>query len=73
MLLEVKRDQKYPFLTLAPVIEGTKPVEVIELSSDDFADFEEANRRFAEWQPRISDAPAVEVTPQGNSSGPSPG
>lgn len=59
MKLEVRRDEKFPFLTLRPVIEGMTPAETIEMSGDDFADFEEAVRRFAFWQARVSDMDSV--------------
>lgn len=56
MILEVRRDAKFPFLTLRPVIEGrAPPAETIELSGDEFADYEEAARKFADWQGRISE------------------
>lgn len=57
--LVVARDERYPFLTLKPVNEDTETPggvsDIIEMSGDDFADYEEATRRFAGWQARIAD------------------
>lgn len=55
-LYEVRRDLKYPFLTARKLREETTPESVLELTPDEFADFEEVQRRYAEWQEKLGTA-----------------
>lgn len=54
----VTRAKSYPFLTLQPMIEGQATYglagETIELDGDQFEDYEQTVKKFAEWQDKLS-------------------
>lgn len=55
----VTRAKTYPFLVLMPPREGRNfgGAGVLELTGDEFADYEETVKKFADWQKRLADAP----------------
>ena len=54
----VDRNARWPFLLLQPLREDRPPrhelEEIIELTGDEYADYEENLRRFAYWQQRLA-------------------
>lgn len=54
-LYQVSRAENYPFLTLKPVREDDPPSDdYVEISGDDFQDYEDTVRSFAKWQGRLA-------------------
>jgi hypothetical protein len=54
----VRRDEKYPFLTMSKLREGDAACDdmpVIKLSGDEVEDYEIAMRNFSGWQRRLAD------------------
>lgn len=53
--MAVTRAKNYPFLSLEPIIEGGRqPDSTIDLTGDEIEEYEEAVKRFAKWQERLS-------------------
>ena len=54
----VDRNARWPFLMLQPLREDRSPrhelEEIVELTGDEYADYEETLRKFANWQKRLA-------------------